>query len=569
MSPLQKLVQLNIKKKLWLIVMCAALGIVVLTVIFLFSERRLIENERRSDVQHAVETAHGIAVHFQGLAAKGTMPEDQAKAAAIAAIRDLRYNGKEYFWINDLQPRMIMHPFKPELDGADLHDNKDPTGKALFVEMADTVKANGAGFVYYMWPKPGESEPVQKVSYVKGFAPWGWAIGSGAYLDNVQATFLSRLWGFLAGTSILVGILLAVSIAIGRSITRPLNRAVAIANTVAAGDLTSVIEVRTQDETGQLLQALGNMNDSLTSIVGQVRSGTEMIAAASSQIASGDMDLAARTEAQASALEETASAMEQLTGAVTQNADHAKDANKLAASAYEAATRGGAIVSEVVTTMGSISTSSKRIADIIGLIDGIAFQTNILALNAAVEAARAGEHGRGFAVVAAEVRHLAQRSASAAKEIKGLIDSSVEQTGIGAKLVGQAGETMEEILGRVKNVTDIMEEITNASREQSEGINQVNQAITQMDDATQRNAALVEEVASAAEALKDQALSLSNMVSVFRLRAEASDQATSATPAPTLPSKIVSLPKRKSNPSAITSPATRVRKIANAVRMEP
>ncbi|WP_426145315.1 methyl-accepting chemotaxis protein [Polaromonas sp. DSR2-3-2] len=302
-----------------------------------------------------------------------------------------------------------------------------------------------------------------------------------------------------------------------RSITRPIHKAVKVAQTVAAGDLSSHLEVTTKDETGQLLQALKDMNSSLGHIVGQVRTSTDTIATASGQIAAGNQDLSSRTEEQASALEETAASMEELTSTVKQNADNARQANQLAVSASSVAVKGGAVVSQVVQTMEAINTSSKKIVDIIGVIDGIAFQTNILALNAAVEAARAGEQGRGFAVVAAEVRSLAQRSAAAAKEIKTLIGDSVDKVGEGSRQVAEAGKTMDEIVDSVRRVTDIMAEITAASQEQTQGIEQINQAITQMDQVTQQNAALVEEAAAAAQSLQEQAGGLSQVVSVFQL----------------------------------------------------
>ena len=301
------------------------------------------------------------------------------------------------------------------------------------------------------------------------------------------------------------------------SITQPLNKAVGVAQKVAAGDLTSVIEVKSTDETGQLMLALKDMNESLKKIVSEVRSGTEAIGSGTKEIASGNADLSQRTEEQASSLEETASSMEELTSTVKQNAENAKQANQLAMGASTVAVKGGQVVSEVVTTMSSINESSKKIVDIIGVIDGIAFQTNILALNAAVEAARAGEQGRGFAVVASEVRNLAQRSAAAAKEIKALIGDSVDKVGAGTKLVDEAGKTMEEIVNSVKQVTAIMSEITAASQEQSAGIEQVNQAIMQMDEVTQQNAALVEEAAAAAEAMQEQAQHLTQTVGVFKL----------------------------------------------------
>ncbi|MET0962690.1 MAG: methyl-accepting chemotaxis protein [Noviherbaspirillum sp.] len=304
---------------------------------------------------------------------------------------------------------------------------------------------------------------------------------------------------------------------LSRSITIPLAHAVTVARTVAAGNLASRIESGSSDETGQLLLALRDMNQSLQKSVAEVRSGTDTIATASRQIAAGNMELSSRTEEQASALEETASSMQELTSTVKQNADHAHQAKLLATSASDVAATGGAVMTQVVQTMAAINESSRKVFDIISVIDGIAFQTNILALNAAVEAARAGEQGRGFAVVASEVRSLAQRSASAAKDIKTLIDASVNRVNDGSALVSEAGATMEQIVDRIKRVTDIMADIAAATSEQSVGIEQVNQAVGQMDKVTQQNAALVEEAAAAAQSLQDQAVSLAQAVSFFQL----------------------------------------------------
>ncbi len=325
-------------------------------------------------------------------------------------------------------------------------------------------------------------------------------------------------------------VLLALAFFVGRSIIRPLNKAIYIARHVADGDLTSDIEVKTKDETGLLLQALKDMNASLGNLVGEVRNTTDSISTAAKEIAEGNSDLSQRTEEQASSLQETASSMEELTSTVKQNAENAKHANQLAASASDIAVKGGQAVGDVVQTMASISTSSKKIGDIISVIEGIAFQTNILALNAAVEAARAGEQGRGFAVVASEVRNLAQRSAAAAKEIKTLIDESVNKVGEGSRQVDQAGATMNEVVTAVKRVTDIMSEIAAASHEQSAGIEGVNQAIVQMDNVTQQNAALVEQAAAAAEAMQEQAKDLYEAVSVFKLESGKQGTRTVATP---------------------------------------
>jgi methyl-accepting chemotaxis protein len=330
-------------------------------------------------------------------------------------------------------------------------------------------------------------------------------------------------------SEMLVVSLIALFVALGsacawyltRSITKPMNEAVTLARSVADGDLTSRIEVSANDETGQLMAALKDMNEGLQRIVTEVRTSTDTIVTASSEIASGNLDLSSRTEMQASSLEETAASMEELTGTVKQNAENAHQANQLAHAASVVALKGGSVVSQVVATMSSINASSKKIVDIIAVIDGIAFQTNILALNAAVEAARAGEQGRGFAVVATEVRNLAQRSAAAAKEIKALIGDSVENVEAGSKLVGQAGATMQEIVDCVRQVTDIMSEINAASAEQTSGIEQINQAIIQMDNTTQQNAALVEQAAAAAQSMQEQASKLSQVVGAFKLSEQA------------------------------------------------
>ena len=360
----------------------------------------------------------------------------------------------------------------------------------------------------------------------------------------------------------LVGI--AASVIITRVLTRQLGGepgyAVSIAGRIADGDLGAAITLRPNDRSS-LLFAMKSMRDNLAGIVGQVRSGTDMIATASREIASGNLDLSNRTEQQASSLEETASSMEELTSTVKQNADNARQANTMALTASDVAKKGGVVVAEVVVTMDSINASSRKIVDIIAVIDGIAFQTNILALNAAVEAARAGEQGRGFAVVAAEVRSLAQRSAAAAKEIKNLIGDSVEKVDVGARLVDQAGATMQEIVASVRRVTDIIGAITVASQEQTDGIEQINQAITQMDQVTQQNAALVEQAAAAAESLQGQAANLSQVVSIFRAGDEqllrpalVPTRRTVEKVVITALSKVPTLP----NSRAVTAPSSRV-----------
>ena len=342
-----------------------------------------------------------------------------------------------------------------------------------------------------------------------------------AAISAEQAYLAARVWMVSLSA---IGMLLGAAAAwiITRSITLPIAQAVRVARTVAAGDLTSRIEVNSRDETGELLQALKDMNDSLVGVVGTVRNSSDSIATGSSQIATGNADLSQRTEEQASNLQQTAASREQLTSTVRNNADNARQATQLASSARDVAARGGEVVGRVVATMGDITASSQKIGDIIGVIDGIAFQTNILALNAAVEAARAGEQGRGFAVVASEVRSLAQRSAAAAKEIKILIGASVAKVEAGSALVGEAGSTMEDIVVQVRKVADLVGEISAATNEQTTGIGQVNHAVNQLDQVTQQNAALVEESAAAAESLRQQAGRLVDAMRMFHLSGEPS-----------------------------------------------
>jgi methyl-accepting chemotaxis protein len=350
-------------------------------------------------------------------------------------------------------------------------------------------------------------------------------------VKSYKAAFGSML--FFSSLAIVVGVILLIWIT--RSLLKQLgcepDTAVRIAGWIAEGDLSTAIEVKPGDKSS-LLFALNAMRDSIVSIVSQVRHATDTIATGSKEIAKGNIDLSARTEAQAGSLEETASSMEELTSTVKHNADNARQANQLAQTASEIAVKGGVMVSQVVDTMGSINASAKKIVDIISVIDGIAFQTNILALNAAVEAARAGEQGRGFAVVAAEVRNLAQRSAGAAKEIKALIGDSVEKVGAGSKLVDQAGSTMNEVVASIRRVTDIVSEISASSDEQTAGIQQVNQAIIEMDNVTQQNAALVEEAAAAAASMQEEAANLTVVVGIFKIDGEQTPMAATALPGP-------------------------------------
>ena len=360
-----------------------------------------------------------------------------------------------------------------------------------------------------------------------------------AKTDGAQAiaTAESQLHWLMGLTALCLLACTGLGVAFTRSLVRPLSYAMNMADGIAAGDLTQTIQVIGRDESARLLTALQGMQDRLRQVVGQISATTESIGTASAEIATGNQDLSNRTEQTAASLQQVASSMEQLTGTVKQSADSARQANQLASSAAGVAGRGGEVVAQVVSTMDGIHHASKKIADIIGTIDGIAFQTNILALNAAVEAARAGEQGRGFAVVASEVRSLAQRSAEAAREIKALIGASVEKVDTGSRLVADAGATMQEIVASVQRVADIVGEISAATAEQSQGINQVNQSVAQLDQATQQNAALVEESAAAAESLREQSCQLASAVAAFRLGAQdgTTARATPSSPAPARP----------------------------------
>lgn len=504
-----------------LVISLAFLVPVLVTLAWLmYDEAGLMYKARQDATRQHVEVAYSVLEWAYSQEKSGALPREQAQAIAKTAVAGMRYDKQEYFWINDMQPRVIMHPINTKLDGQDVSNFKDPTGFALFQGFVRQVRQEGKGFVPYMWPKPGSDEPVEKISYVMGFEPWGWVIGSGIYVDDLRQASLQQVQ--FASVVVVLGLLIPAYLFIG---FYRVNRGGLLVisqhlDELSHGDLRNCPEKPWgHDEPAQLILNMQNLYKSLNHLINRVRYGAAELQTASREISSASQDLSARTESSAAALEEQASAMEQMNATVAATASTVSEAAQFASNNAQTAQHGGEIITKVVGTMEGIHTSSAKINDIIGVIDGIAFQTNILALNAAVEAARAGEQGRGFAVVASEVRQLAQRSAAAAKEIKDLITSSVEQINDGTQVVREAGTTMTELVSNAQQISLLLGNIATASREQSVGVEQVDRSVQELDRSTQQNAALAEQTTAAAESLKRQAELLHEEISTFQVAA--------------------------------------------------
>ena len=507
----------TLNTRVWLVMTVVVLGLMGQAVMSGVESRRVQMDVLANTLEQHVTAAIAIADAYHARAVKGETSDLEARIAALDDIQAMRWSNKTgYVFAFDSALTMRMHPLRPADIGKNIRDDADGNGFHQYVAMLEADTKNGHGMTRYTQIMPKTNELKDKISYSSWYKPWDLHFISGAYFDDIDAAFQAQLRrdlltsGGIAALALLV-VWLSMSSIRGTVGGEPRD-AVHIAGRIAGGDLRGD---GGEYAPASLLGALERMRGTLSSIVSEVQEGAHVVSTTSAEIARGNDDLSQRTQEQASSLEETAASMEEMTATVKQNAENATAADRLSRHARGEAEKGGAVVGEAMEAMRAIGDSSRRIGDIVGLIDEIAFQTNLLALNAAVEAARAGEQGRGFAVVAAEVRRLAQSSAAASREIKGLIAESGERVEVGASLVEQSSIALRDIVASVKKVTDIVAEIAAASAEQSAGVDQVNLAIAQIDQVTQENAALVEEAAAAAKSMQDQAHSLSEQVAFF------------------------------------------------------
>ncbi|WP_235839985.1 methyl-accepting chemotaxis protein [Derxia lacustris] len=508
------------RTRLWLPILASLFCLAIAGLIGALQARADRLADRKIALTHMGDLAYSIVGEYAAMAASGKLTEAEAKRQAADRIAALRFGSDGYFTISDSHEHVVRHAIKVELNGTDQTNFRDPAGTYVYREVSRVGRESGNGFFSYLWPKPGSSKPEPKLGHVRSFKPWDWNLIAGLYMDDLDAEFRAAALRGALVTGGIAALLFGLVLAVNRSILASLGgepaTASAIARSIADGDLTVEVPLRPGDG-DSLMVALRDMRDSLRATVVTLASAAASVAHATSEIASGNADLSHRTEAQASSLQETAASMEELTGTVGANALNARQAEQMTRAASEIAVRGGEAVGRVIDTMNGIHEASRRVVDIIAVIEGIAFQTNILALNAAVEAARAGDHGRGFAVVASEVRALAHRASDSAKQIQALINDSVERVETGSGLVNEAGDTIRTAVESVTMVAELMGEMANAAGQQGAGIAQVNSAIGHMDATTQQNSALVEQAAAAAQALRDQAVSLNAVVARFRV----------------------------------------------------
>ncbi len=549
---------LNIGKKIY-VVTTLLIAIFTVSLLTLYGQYRdnLYEGRQR-ELTIAIETAWSVVDHYTELEKSGQLSREEAQTQAMAAVKKLRYGNDGYFWINDTVPKMIMHPIKPALDGKDLSAIKDPTGKYLFVEFTNKATKDGAGFVDYYWPKPGSEEPVAKISYVKFVPAWNWVIGSGLYIDDLNAVVNQIFWTVMA--LLLTAILISGGLVffLARMVSRPMHRAVEMIEEMERGHLGTRLNMNQYDEVGRMASAMDRFADSLQNelvgslqklangdltfdipphdehdeirgslkqlevqlndVMGQIQSAGVQIAAGSVHVSDSSQSLSQGATESASSLEEISSSLTVLTSQTRQNAANANQVNHLSTDAQSAVDTGNLQMHKMIGAMDEINLAGQSISKIIKVIDEIAFQTNLLALNAAVEAARAGQHGKGFAVVAEEVRNLAARSAKAAQETTELIEGSVLKTANGTVIAKDTAESLQKISEQVTKVSDLAEEIASSSDEQANGIEQINLGIEQIDTVTQQNTANAEESAASAEELSGQAAQLQGMLHRFRLK---------------------------------------------------
>jgi len=509
----------SLAKKLRTTAMGTVLVVLTTSFYLIYGQYQQGLSDKRQAMQEQVQSALSILKWLSQKAEHGEMPVAQAQAQALETLRNLRQGDNGYVFVLDAQSHMKMNPVSPDLEGKDMSNEKDANGFLLFQALGQAALKPEGGSVSYRWIKPSTKQDAAKEAFVKQFVPWGWTVGTGMYLDDLQAVYRTRALMYLPVALLGAVLLWVVLHAMGKSMTVRLARMRDLAQAIAQGDISRPIKWRVQDEIGEVMGALKTMCESLNHTMGQVRHSVDSMATASREIAVGSHDLSQRTEQTAARLQETAASVGLLHYAVRDNTDASRSANQLASGARQTAQQGNEVVSQVVLTMDEIQASSRKITDIIAVIDGIAFQTNILALNAAVEAARAGEQGKGFAVVANEVRTLAGRSAEAAKEIKSLIANSTERVESGSRLVQDAGSAMLAILQSVEQVDQTISRIANSATEQAQGIGHVNQAVSHLDEMTQQNAALVEQSAAAASSMEEQTGKLTQAVGWFKLAA--------------------------------------------------
>jgi methyl-accepting chemotaxis protein len=514
------MVHLTFRQKLWFPLVVSLICVTAVAAFGALQTREARLQERQQSLKAVGDIALTVIAPYANAAAAGALTMDEAKRKALAELRAIRFDGDNYISIVDSRCNSVMNPAKPETEGKNFEAYRDVNGKYVYREMANIAQSAGEGFVDYMTPRLGSNKPVRKRSHVITYKPWDWTIVTGSYLDDIDAEFVGSLWKMSAMLVAAAAVLAVALYFLNRSLQRSLGGSPEYASRMvevtAAGDLTVAIEAFAGNNRSVLAQ-LRDMQKQIRSSIGRAVFAAGSLGAATDQLAAGNIDLSQRTEEQAASLQETAANVGVITSVARQNAESARLASQLADSAFTIANAGDKVVGEVVTTMADIKGGAAQIMEILTIIESIAFQTNILALNAAVEAARAGEQGRGFAVVAAEVRALAQRTATALKDIALLLDTSNGRVQAGAELVERAGRHMLDIIEAIRKVTSITDEIASASEQQRVGVEEMNRAIDQIDQVTQQNAALVEEATAATQTVRDTARDLIAAMSAFKV----------------------------------------------------